>query len=477
MDTEVIYGNPGTGKTYNLVKQIESLHKDGYKREDIQVLSHTRVAAKEIADRAKGAKANTLHSLAYKYGGIIKEQVASTSEIKKFSGQIGIPLKGVGDDGTTSIEAGDEYINIITLASNKMVDPLKYYKKELSTAGHFSEFKYFYESYLNWKRTYGMVDFNDMISIACDGYIDPDFRVLFIDEAQDLSPLQWLFIDKMIDSKKIEKVVITGDPDQALFIWGGADSKGMERFAGRYYSKVMELTQSYRVPKLAHHLGSSIISKVKNRYIKDYTPTDIEGDVLFYNSPFVMDWKRYVNHDTLILYRTHSLRREAEEELMRAHLPYTVLNGRPGWCDNSIADALRIIDRMRNNKNLMVSPKMISILNRVASIPGKTLLAYKNFDTFFKHDPGHTLNIPMESNYYYRDVDLSSKPNIKLSTIHGAKGMEAEVVIVLDGMVQRVAEGLETNPDQEHRVWFVAVTRTIKKLIWVNSIQVEGYPI
>lgn len=50
-------------------------------------------------------------------------------------------------------------------------------------------------------------------------------------------------------------------------------------------------------------------------------------------------------------------------------------------------------------------------------------------------------------------------PNVKLSTIHGAKGMEAERVILYTGMTERVFDGMARNPDAEHRVFYVGVTR------------------
>ena len=98
MNTETVFGNPGTGKTYNIVQQVEALHKQGYGKDDIQILSHTKVAAKEIESRTSGAMASTIHSLAYRYGDVTKEQVASIKEIIEFS--------------TPLIREGNEYASI-----------------------------------------------------------------------------------------------------------------------------------------------------------------------------------------------------------------------------------------------------------------------------------------------------------------------------------------------------------------------------
>ena len=51
----------------------------------------------------------------------------------------------------------------------------------------------------------------------------PEFDVVFIDEAQDLSPLQWKLYDVL--KTKAKDIYLAGDDDQAIFAWAGADVK------------------------------------------------------------------------------------------------------------------------------------------------------------------------------------------------------------------------------------------------------------
>lgn len=51
----------------------------------------------------------------------------------------------------------------------------------------------------------------------------PEFDVIFIDEAQDLSPLQWQLYDVL--KTKTKDIYLAGDDDQAIFAWAGADVK------------------------------------------------------------------------------------------------------------------------------------------------------------------------------------------------------------------------------------------------------------
>ena len=53
-----------------------------------------------------------------------------------------------------------------------------------------------------------------------NGLVIP-FKVLMVDEAQDLTPLQWDMVVKI--AKHVDRVYIAGDDDQAIYEWNGAD--------------------------------------------------------------------------------------------------------------------------------------------------------------------------------------------------------------------------------------------------------------
>ena len=58
-----------------------------------------------------------------------------------------------------------------------------------------------------------------------------------------------------------------------------------------------------------------------------------------------------------------------------------------------------------------------------------------------------------------------NKTNIKLSTIHAAKGAEADNVVLCTDVSPATYENIDT--DMENRVWYVAITRARKKLYLV----------
>jgi superfamily I DNA/RNA helicase len=83
-------------------------------------------------------------------------------------------------------------------------------------------------------------------------------------------------------------------------------------------------------------------------------------------------------------------------------------------------------------------------------------------------------NLPPEEMGYMlaarrRGEKLRAKPRIRLSTIHSAKGAEADHVVVMTEMAYRTARELDHNPDDERRVWYVATTRARSKMTIVAS--------
>ena len=72
-----------------------------------------------------------------------------------------------------------------------------------------------------FKQQRALLDFTDMLAQFVESGITMPLDVLLVDEAQDLSRLQWRVVSRLMPSCR--RVVVAGDDDQAIFIWSGAD--------------------------------------------------------------------------------------------------------------------------------------------------------------------------------------------------------------------------------------------------------------
>ena len=101
------------------------------------------------------------------------------------------------------------------------------------------------------------------------------YDVVFVDEAQDLSPIQWKMVD--IIRKNSKYIILAGDDDQAIYGWAGADVKRFQQEPARE----IVLPQSYRVPRCVQHIADNILSRIpdERRIQKEWKAWDEEGDV------------------------------------------------------------------------------------------------------------------------------------------------------------------------------------------------------
>ena len=75
------------------------------------------------------------------------------------------------------------------------------------------------------------------------------------------------------------------------------------------------------------------------------------------------------------------------------------------------------------------------------------------------------------------DNKLDDATNIEVNTIHASKGREAENVVVLPDMTSTSFYSYNKDPDNEHRVFYVACTRAKKNLYIHTPLTQRFYPL
>jgi len=127
-----------------------------------------------------------------------------------------------------------------------------------------------------YKHVHQKLVFTDMIIDFTKRNIAPKFRKLIVDEAQDLTPLQWEQV-KLLKSSA-ERVWYAGDDDQAVHRWMGVRPEQSLEIC----DDVEILEQSYRVPRLVHALANRIVKRIDVRLHKEWSPTGREGTINYH---------------------------------------------------------------------------------------------------------------------------------------------------------------------------------------------------
>jgi DNA helicase II / ATP-dependent DNA helicase PcrA len=108
-----------------------------------------------------------------------------------------------------------------------------------------------------------LVDFDDMLWLpVIHSTRFPNVDYLFIDECQDLNPVQHSLAISLSGSGR---TVIVGDPYQAIYGWRGADCDSIPKLRDRLRAKVMPLTVTWRCPRSHIELARQLVPDIEAR--------------------------------------------------------------------------------------------------------------------------------------------------------------------------------------------------------------------
>ena len=485
-----IFGPPGTGKTTTLLNMVDDTLSKGTNPNHIAFLAFTRKAANEAKERAaKRFKLDpdndlfffrTLHSLALSMTEITPEQVMSRPHFEELGKKIGMVLsKTSGQDDITEMQNHDHPIlNIINLARLRKIGLREQYNQSY-IADDWNTVNYVNKCYKEYKQHRNLYDFTDMLQVFVDeaDKCCPDFEVTFLDEAQDLSPLQWDIAHAL--DKKSKFMFAAGDDDQAIYRWAGADVDQFINLDGSSET----LSQSYRVPKQIHRVAESIVYRIKHRYPKKYQPKEDEGLVKHMAR---LDDIDLTQGQWLILAQAGYILNPVVETLKSMGLLFTHKGHRS--ISAKISSAVNGWEQLRKGKNITLdmARDVYSYMStgthikrgfkKLTGLDSDVLLNMELLQNSYGLMVGDELiwhkaldRLPEESRVYItallrRGEKFNAEPRISVSTIHGSKGGESDNVIIFTDLSPSADDAMRMGNDDVHRVFYVAVTRAKENL-------------
>lgn len=480
-----IFGSPGTGKTTYLLNLVEERLERGQLCQHIGYFSFTRQAANEARDRAitkfpylhpqrDFPNFRTLHSLAFRALNFRSHHIMQAENFHEFAAQAGINVTVVNDGDEISRRADHPIMNEIHLARIKGHD-LKQHYNESRLDIEWHHFEFVERIYRQYKETRNLMDFTDMLeSVIQQPDLLPNFSTLIIDEAQDLSRLQWNLVKVLLN--RCEEAFLAGDDDQAVFTWSGADVQTFLDLPG----KVEILKQSYRIPVKVHTVANSIVRRIKNRQPKDWLPRDEEGSVQTYSRFEDLP----INDESWLVLGAANYMLNPIHEWMKSvgllfergdtsSISVNILKAVSSWerlrRGQAVSfDEVRNIFRYLDSGFFQYTNRNFKTGNEAEIYTLEELIKdHGVYDAPIWHEA--LLKIGEEHRVYLtavlrRGTKLSSVGRIRLSTIHGAKGSEADHVAVLLDLGPRFMKTYVETPDDIQRMFYVAVTRAKKSL-------------
>lgn len=391
----LVLAGPGSGKTRVITHRIAGLVADGVAPGRILAVTFTNKAADEMKSRlsalgvAKGATICTFHSLCARL-------------LREFSGRAGLPgnfviydqadqkalLRAILKD--LSLEASDYppavILRELAARSERESGAGRDGLVPASSGGRLDEICGAYRKRLE---AASALDFDGLL-VRTARLLETDaevrerlgrrFRYLLVDEYQDTNACQYRIAREL--ARDHGNLFVTGDPDQSIYGWRGADIGNILAFEKDYPgARVVRLEENFRSSPEVLGLADELIranSRRKEKRLIPRRPAGARPLLLAYadeqeEARGAAAWVRAM-HDgrgvdygrTAIFYRVNAMSRLIEEALILAGLPYRIVKGLEFFERREVKDVLAYL-------RLVVNPADEAALVRIVNRPARGL--------------------------------------------------------------------------------------------------------
>jgi DNA helicase-2/ATP-dependent DNA helicase PcrA len=373
----LVLAGPGSGKTRVITYRIAALIESGVRPYNICAITFTNKAAEEMRQRAatlgasSGAYISTFHSMCVR---ILRRYAAAANSHPNFS------IYDAGDQGRCVKEAiKDCQLDSTSFPPARMLEAISTLKNKLVSAEEFATraedffsrtLAQVYTRYQQLLADRNGMDFDDLLmkaalllendSTVCRELADR-FRYLLIDEYQDTNHAQYRLAKAL--ALQHGNICATGDPDQSIYRWRGADIRNILVFEKDWpQAVVVKLEENFRSTAAILHAADSLIARNANRKKKSLLPvrTD-EGKVIvegYEDEAAEADAVATQVEDLLgrnvraggiaVFYRVNAMSRALEEAFIRHRVPYQVVRGVEFYNRKEIRDLLAYLKVLAN---------------------------------------------------------------------------------------------------------------------------------
>ena len=389
----LVLAGAGSGKTRVITRRVAHLVSQGVPPRSVLAITFTNKAAGEMKQRVeslgvpRGTFIGTFHSFCFR---LLREFADQTRLPKEFT----IYDK---DDQTRCVKEAMKRLEIpkdqfapgaiqsaISRAKNALIDAQRY----ADEAGGFFQ-KTAARAYTLYQRILaenGAVDFDDLLMRTAFLMRDfPDIRELLgrrhryilIDEYQDTNHSQYIITHAIAMGH--ENICVTGDPDQSIYAWRGANISNILEFESDYPdAMVVRLEENYRSTQPILTVADSLIAHNRLRKPKRLIATrgaGIDVGVTRLNDEHaeaaeVTDLVAALGRegvpcrDIAVFYRVNALSRLLEQAFRRAGIAYQIARGVEFFNRKEIKDVLAYL-------RLLVNPNDDLACRRIINVPAR----------------------------------------------------------------------------------------------------------
>jgi DNA helicase-2/ATP-dependent DNA helicase PcrA len=411
----LVVAGPGSGKTRVITHRIANLIHHGVRPASILALTFTNKAADEMKRRIRS---------------LVSEDVPWVSTFHRFCAQmlrryaahVGLESNFTIYDTDDSLKAlkqtaGDLDLDLSFTPLERIARAISHMKNQLVTPEQFLPrtgnelgpiLQRVYPEYQRHLLKANAADFDDLLchfatalrqSNELRSTLDDRFRYVMVDEYQDTNLAQYAIVRALsIDHPNL---AVTGDPDQAIYGWRGANLTNILEFEKDYPSvRVVRLEENYRSTPRILRVADALIANNTRRLKKSLFTNNPDGppvrlvcypsqkeeafEIVDQIEAQIRSGRRRLR-DFAIFYRTNALSRNLESALRDRGLPYQIVNGLQFYQRKEIKDVFAYLHLLNNPRDNVA---VLRIINVPARKIGKTTI-----DRLVDHARNHDLSL------------------------------------------------------------------------------------
>jgi DNA helicase-2/ATP-dependent DNA helicase PcrA len=387
----LILAGPGSGKTRVVTHRIAFLLRQGIPAWQILALTFTNKAAEEmklrLAQLAPGEAvwtgtfhrfcARLLRQHAQLVGLEENYSIYDTIDSRKL-------LRSAIDDTEINLShvTVDQIANEISNAKNNLVTASQFVSRAGQTLGGIVEVAY--PAYQKRMLQANAVDFDDLLlhlatmlreNPELRQKLDNRYRYIMVDEYQDTNFSQYAIVRAL--SRDHPNLAVTGDPDQSIYGWRGANLRNILDFEHDFpHVCVVRLEQNYRSTPNILQVADQLIAYNTQRKPKQLLTENPPGKpVRLIRYPSSRDEAEHIvaqiaddvahdrrrPRDFALFYRVNSLSRALESAFRNSSIPYQIIKGLEFYQRKEIKDVLAYLHLINNPRSDMSLLRIINV--------------------------------------------------------------------------------------------------------------------
>ncbi|MFT7618622.1 MAG: DNA helicase-2/ATP-dependent DNA helicase PcrA [Planctomycetota bacterium] len=385
----LVIAGAGTGKTRVITRRIARLIESGIPAQKILAVTFTNKAAREMGNRVaamigrSGPLIATFHGFGARF---LREQSAAFGRSDEFTlydradseSAVKIALDQLGLDRTAY--PPKEILESISRAKSTLTSCQAFREEAMSSFDR--DVASIYDVYDELLQKSDAFDFDDLISLPVfllekdkelrEAY-NQRYSHILIDEYQDVNELQYRL--GVVLSGSTKNLCVTGDPDQCIYTWRGADITYILRFK-EYFpeAKIVRLEQNYRSVNTILEAASAVIKFNTKREDKHLWSEKGQGEPIqlqrvaddieeaqsvAYRIEELVD-RGVSRKDIAVFYRLNSLSLPIERALISQNIPYNVFRGLEFFKRREVKDLVAWLRYLANPKDTVSLKRIIN---------------------------------------------------------------------------------------------------------------------